>query len=125
MRKYEELCKSDKANVVYKRAVASMDCNPEHVAVQAPRNMKQLIDAAQKILAAQFKARFGEAGFQSVSLGSTFAFAVESDKFVQVLHNSYNHWLTISSVGTPPGQMVTRHIVTVVESHNEKDVPKR
>ena len=42
MRKYEELCKSDKANVVYKRAVASMDCNPEHVAVQTPRNMKQL-----------------------------------------------------------------------------------
>jgi len=65
-----------------------------------------VIDAAQKILAAQFKARFGEAGFQSVSLGSTFAFAVESDKFVQVLHNGYNHWLTISSVGTTPGQML-------------------
>ena len=42
LRKYEELCKSDKANVVYKRAVASMGCNPEHVAVQTPRNMKQL-----------------------------------------------------------------------------------
>ena len=27
LRKYEELCKSDKANVVYKQAVASMDCN--------------------------------------------------------------------------------------------------
>ena len=35
----EELGKSDKANVVYKREVASMDCNPEHVAVQNPRNI--------------------------------------------------------------------------------------
>ena len=40
--KYEELCKVDKANIVYKRAVASMDCDPQHVAVQLPRNMKQL-----------------------------------------------------------------------------------
>ena len=40
--KYEELCKLDKANIVYKRAVASMDCDPQHVAVQLPRNMKQL-----------------------------------------------------------------------------------
>ena len=65
-----------------------------------------IIDAAQKILAVQFKARFGEAGFQSVGLGSTFAFAVESDEFVQVLHNGRNHWLTASSVGTAPGQML-------------------
>ena len=64
------------------------------------------IDAAQKILTAQFKAQFGEAGFQSVGLGSTFAFEVESDKFVQILHNGHNHWLTISSVGTTPGQML-------------------
>ena len=35
-----------------------------------------IIDAAQKILAAQFKAQFGEAGFQSVGLGSTFVFEV-------------------------------------------------
>ena len=65
-----------------------------------------IIDAAQKILAAQFKAQFGEAGFQSVGLGSTFAFEVESDEFVQILHNGCNHWLTISSVGTTPCQML-------------------
>ena len=62
-----------------------------------------IIDAAQKILAAQFKARFGDAGFQSVGLRSTFSFEVESEEFVQVLHNGHNHWLTISSVGTTPG----------------------
>jgi len=65
-----------------------------------------IIDAAQKVLAAQFKAQFGEAGFQCVGLGSTFAFEVESDKFVQILHNGHNHWLTISSVGTTPGQIL-------------------
>ena len=68
--------------------------------------LTDIIDAAQKILAAQFKARFGEAGFQSVGLGSTFAFEVESDEFVQILHNGCNHWLTISSVGTTPCQML-------------------
>ena len=65
-----------------------------------------IIDAAQKVLAAQFKAQFGDAGFQCVGLGSTFAFEVESDKFVQILHNGHNHWLTISSVGTTPGQIL-------------------
>jgi len=40
--KFEGLCKSEKANVVYKRAVASMDCNPQYVAVQTPWNVKQL-----------------------------------------------------------------------------------
>ena len=63
-----------------------------------------IIDAAQNVLAAQFKAQFSEAGFQCVGLGSTFAFEVKSDKFVQILHNDHNHWLTISSVGTTPGQ---------------------
>ena len=60
-----------------------------------------IINAVQKILAAQFKAQFSEAGFQSVGLGSTFAFEVESDKTVQILLNGPNHWLTISSVEAP------------------------
>ena len=42
LKMFEQLCTSDKANIVYKREVASLNCNPEHVAVQAPRNMKQL-----------------------------------------------------------------------------------
>ena len=63
-------------------------------------------DAAQKFLAAQFKAQFGEAGFHCVGVGSRFAFEVESDKFVQILHNGHNHWLTISSVGTTPSHIL-------------------
>ena len=65
-----------------------------------------ITDAAQKVLAAQFKAQFDEAGFQCVGLGSTFAFEVESDKFVQILHNDHNHGLTISSVGTTLSQIL-------------------
>ena len=37
-----------------------------------------IIDAGQRILAEQFSARFGENGFQSVCLGNTYAFEVES-----------------------------------------------
>ena len=46
----EEMCKNEKANVVYKKEVASMKCKPEHVAIQAPRNMKQLRNLQQKQL---------------------------------------------------------------------------
>lgn len=59
-----------------------------------------IVDAGQKILATQFKKRFGKAGFQSVILGRTFFFDVESEEFVQVLHNGINHWLLVSTVGT-------------------------
>ena len=65
-----------------------------------------IIDAGQKVLAAQFYARFGEAGFQSIALGATFAFEIESDEFVQILHNGHNHWLTVSSVGSTPSQVL-------------------
>lgn len=42
LRRCEQSCASDKANVVYKREVASMTCSPDEVAVQAPRNAKQV-----------------------------------------------------------------------------------
>ena len=38
-----------------------------------------IIDAGQKIQAAQYKKRFGKAGFQSVILGWTFSFNVGMD----------------------------------------------
>ena len=45
MKKLKELCSVEKANVVYKREVASLDCDPNAVPVHAPRNMKQLRNA--------------------------------------------------------------------------------
>ena len=65
-----------------------------------------IIDAGQKILATQFKKRFGKAGFQSVILGRTFSFNVESEEFVQVLHDGINHWLLVSTVGTTPSSVM-------------------
>ena len=50
MKYFRELYKSNKANVVYKRSVASMNCNPEDAAVQIPRNMKQLRNLRYKHL---------------------------------------------------------------------------
>ena len=42
LRRCAQMCKEEKANVVYKREVASMTCNPEQVAALVPRNVKQL-----------------------------------------------------------------------------------
>ena len=58
------------------------------------------------ILATQFEEKFGKAGFQSVILGNTFSFNVESKEFVQVLHDGHNHWLTISTVAAPPSTIL-------------------
>jgi len=42
IRDLESKCKTEKANVVYKKEVSSMQCDPALVGVQTPRNMKQL-----------------------------------------------------------------------------------
>ena len=42
MKKFKELTVTNKANVVYKREIASLNCDAEQVPVKAPRNMHQL-----------------------------------------------------------------------------------
>ena len=81
-----------------------------------------IIDAGHKILAAQFKKRFGTAGFQSVILGRTFSFDVETKEFVQVLHDGINHWLLVSTVGaTPSSIMVYDSICMHLPDKKQKD----
>ena len=41
-------------------------------------------------------------GFQNPVLGQCLAFDVESEEFVQVLHDGHGHWLTVSTDGTYP-----------------------
>ena len=41
-------------------------------------------------------------GFQNPVLGQCLAFDVESEEFVQVLHDGHGHWLTVSTIGTYP-----------------------
>ncbi len=46
----QEKCRHDKANMVYKREVAGMNCKPQNAPVQIPRNMKQLRNLRYKHL---------------------------------------------------------------------------
>ena len=52
-----------------------------------------VIDAAQKILRAQFKAN----GFQDTVLGQKLLFREEKEPFAQVLHNGSYHWVLVSN----------------------------
>ena len=56
----------------------------------------QLIDKAQNLLKHQFP---HVGGLQSVLLGQTSTFSVETGEFVQILHVGRNHWITISTIG--------------------------
>lgn len=55
----------------------------------------EIIDAAQNTLHEQF----GVPGFQSVLRGQSCSFNVESEEFIQILHNGKHHWMTISTIG--------------------------
>ena len=61
-----------------------------------------VIDAAQKILKESVPAKNG---FQSVCLGRTCAFQIETSEFVQILHNGHDHWITISTFGADEGEV--------------------
>ena len=80
-----------------------------------------IIDAGQKILAAQFKKKFGKAGFQSVILGRTFSFDVETKQFVQVLHDGINHWLLVSTVGAAPSSIMVYDSMYASAGQKQKD----
>ena len=38
-------------------------------------------------------------GFQPSTRGQTYTFEIETDDFIQILHNGRGHWLTISTIG--------------------------
>ena len=55
-----------------------------------------IVSDAQKLLKKQLPVRNG---FQDPCCGLAYAFQIMSDEFTQVLHNGYDHWLTISTIG--------------------------
>ena len=55
-----------------------------------------IVNAAQLLLRQQFPQL---PGLQDVSLGQTMAFNVCAGEFVQILHTSQDHWLTVSTTG--------------------------
>ena len=55
-----------------------------------------IINAAEQLL----RQRFPQLpGLQDVALGQTMAFTIMTGEFVQILHTSRDHWLTISNIG--------------------------
>ena len=73
--------------------------NDNHGILESPTEWlnSDIINAAQTILSEQF----GLPGLQNSELGSVFAFSIEANEFVQILHSAA-HWLTItcSTIGT-------------------------
>ena len=73
-------------------------------------------------------------GFQVASVGMTQAFDIQQQGFIQILHNGFGHWLTISTIGaTSPsevfvydslyysiGTYVKRQIAAIMHRHEEK-----
>ena len=55
-----------------------------------------IISAAQSLLKKQNPL---VGGFQPPYLGQTYAFDIQSEEFVQILHDGHGHWLTVSAVG--------------------------
>ena len=55
-----------------------------------------IVNAAQQLLREQFPQL---PGLQDVSLGVTMAFNIMPGEFLQILHTSQDHWLTISTIG--------------------------
>ena len=55
-----------------------------------------IINAAQQLLQKQFPHL---PGLQDVTLGQTMNFIVHPDEFLQIIHSSQGHWLTVSTIG--------------------------
>lgn len=55
-----------------------------------------IVNAAQQLLREQFPQL---PGLQDVSLGLTMAFDIMPGEFLQILHTSQDHWVTISTIG--------------------------
>ena len=55
-----------------------------------------IVNAAQQLLREQFPQL---PGLQDVSLGLTMAFDIMPGEFLQILHTSQGHWLTVSTTG--------------------------
>lgn len=54
-----------------------------------------------RVLANQFKHKFGEAGFQATTIGLCGNYSIETGEFIQILHNgSDHHWLVITTIGS-------------------------
>ena len=61
-----------------------------------------LIDAGQHLIMMQYP---HVSGLQDVIFGSTLAFSVCGDEFVQILNTGHGHWVTVSTIGCAKGEI--------------------
>ena len=63
-----------------------------------------VVDAAQHLLEVMADGQCS--GFQSVAVGLTMQFEIQQSKFVQEVHCDSGHWLTISTIGCGPFEVL-------------------
>ena len=56
----------------------------------------RIIDASQNLLMKQFPYI---PGLQNTVLGMTLSFKIHNGEFLQIINTSYQHWLTVSTIG--------------------------
>ena len=61
-----------------------------------------IIDEAQSLLKRQYPHLNG---LQSVLLGLTLSYAIQTEEFIQVLHTGHGHWVTVSTIGCREGEI--------------------
>ena len=75
-----------------------------------------VINAVQTLLKKSFP---HVGGLQRTTLAETLGFAIERGEFIQILHVSNNHWLTVSNIGCSQGY------VNVYDSIPSGNIPER
>ena len=62
-----------------------------------------LIDASQHLIKRQYP---HVNGLQDVILGSTLAFSICTEEFIQILNTGHGHWVTVSTIGCANGEIL-------------------
>ena len=79
-----------------------------------------LINASQKVLAKQFKHKFGGAGFQTTANGLCGNFTVKTGEFIQILPSGSDHWLAITTIGAKHPEVIVYDSLHSTVSDNVK-----
>ena len=85
-----------------------------------------IISAAQTLL----KCQSSIPGFQHPCIAGTMEFEIQQKDFIQILHNGYGHWLTVSTIGCQEAEIkgydfsiglhVKNQIAAILSSKAEK-----
>ena len=79
-----------------------------------------LILASQKVLREQTSI----SGFQDPILGEKMAFSIMKENFIQMLHDGYVHWLTVSTIGAQASNemLIYNSMLRSLGGHGRKQV---